>query len=165
MPEDGCYTQQDPIGLAGNNPTLYAYVSDSNWWVDPFGLHEILSDSDIVVRGGQCLSTNFIDGSGVVQDSLTGKLTGVSTQAKPGGNLTELAQPFRNGQVGVATVGDIEKAGGKITLDGKLNSTNGTNMMNHATVDGLTADQAEKLFTPTKENPVPKNSRGPKDCY
>jgi RHS repeat-associated protein len=34
----GCYISQDPIGLAGNNPTLYAYVSDSNGWVDPFGL-------------------------------------------------------------------------------------------------------------------------------
>lgn len=24
--------------MAGNNPTLYAYVSNSNWWIDPFGL-------------------------------------------------------------------------------------------------------------------------------
>ncbi|WP_442902636.1 hypothetical protein [Gilliamella sp. Choc6-1] len=29
---------QDPIGLAGNNPNFYAYVHDSNAWVDPFGL-------------------------------------------------------------------------------------------------------------------------------
>lgn len=29
---------QDPIGLLGNNPTLYAYVHDPNSWVDPFGL-------------------------------------------------------------------------------------------------------------------------------
>jgi len=28
----------DPIGLAGNNPTLYGYVGDTNWWIDPFGL-------------------------------------------------------------------------------------------------------------------------------
>ena len=45
----------------------------------------------------------------------------------------------------MATVGDIEKAGGKITLDGKLNS-NGNMVMNHATVDGLTAEQSEKLI-------------------
>ena len=25
-PNEGCYTQQDPIGLAGGNPTLYGYV-------------------------------------------------------------------------------------------------------------------------------------------
>jgi RHS repeat-associated protein len=39
----GAYISQDPIGLAGNNPTLYAYVSDSNGWVDVFGLDGILT--------------------------------------------------------------------------------------------------------------------------
>ena len=38
----------------------------------------------------------------------------------------------KNGQVGVATVGEIEKAGGKIHLDGVLNSLDGRNMANHA---------------------------------
>ena len=37
-PESGTYISQDPIGLAGGNPTLYGYVKDSNWWVDIFGL-------------------------------------------------------------------------------------------------------------------------------
>ncbi|MDE6231916.1 MAG: AHH domain-containing protein, partial [Lachnospiraceae bacterium] len=37
-PEDGCYTQQDPIGLEGRNLTLYGYVNDSNICIDPFGL-------------------------------------------------------------------------------------------------------------------------------
>ena len=37
-PSTGGYISQDPIGLAGNNPTLYAYVSDANSWVDLFGL-------------------------------------------------------------------------------------------------------------------------------
>ena len=37
-PNTGGYISQDPIGLAGNNPTLYGYVSDSNSWVDEFGL-------------------------------------------------------------------------------------------------------------------------------
>ena len=32
------YISQDPIGLAGNNPTLYGYVCDSNTEIDPFGL-------------------------------------------------------------------------------------------------------------------------------
>jgi RHS repeat-associated protein len=36
--ETGSYISQDPIGLAGNNPTLYAYVHDPNSWIDPFGL-------------------------------------------------------------------------------------------------------------------------------
>ena len=37
-PEAGAYISQDPIRLAGGNPTLYGYVKDSNWWVDVFGL-------------------------------------------------------------------------------------------------------------------------------
>ena len=37
-PEIGSYISQDPIGLAGGNPTLYAYVKDVNSWVDVFGL-------------------------------------------------------------------------------------------------------------------------------
>jgi hypothetical protein len=32
------YISQDPIGLVGNNPTLYGYVKDVNSWVDVFGL-------------------------------------------------------------------------------------------------------------------------------
>ena len=43
-PESGMYISQDPIRLAGGNPTLYGYVKDSNWWVDVFGL-------DIIVIG------------------------------------------------------------------------------------------------------------------
>ncbi|MGG5507679.1 MULTISPECIES: hypothetical protein [unclassified Myroides] len=36
----GLYISKDPIGLAGNNPTFYAYVWDSNGEVDVFGLDE-----------------------------------------------------------------------------------------------------------------------------
>ena len=34
----GQYTQQDPIGLAGGNPTLYGYVYDTLGEIDSFGL-------------------------------------------------------------------------------------------------------------------------------
>ncbi|WP_136668189.1 DUF6531 domain-containing protein [Flavobacterium sp. H122] len=34
----GNYISQDPIGLAGNNPTLYGYVTDSNSLIDVLGL-------------------------------------------------------------------------------------------------------------------------------
>ena len=37
-PEEGIYISQDPIGLAGGNPTLYGYVKDPNSWVDQLGL-------------------------------------------------------------------------------------------------------------------------------
>ena len=36
----GNYISQDPISLAGNNPTLYGYVSDPNVHIDPFGLRK-----------------------------------------------------------------------------------------------------------------------------
>lgn len=38
-PKEGMYISQDPIGLAGGNPTLYGYVHDPNGWIDPFGLN------------------------------------------------------------------------------------------------------------------------------
>ncbi|WP_346748067.1 RHS repeat domain-containing protein [Prevotella jejuni] len=37
-PNTGSYISQDPIGLAGNNPTLYAFVKKLNTEVDIFGL-------------------------------------------------------------------------------------------------------------------------------
>jgi RHS repeat-associated protein len=38
-PSEGIYLSQDPIRLAGNNPTLYGYVKDPNTWTDVFGLN------------------------------------------------------------------------------------------------------------------------------
>ena len=37
-PDSGNYLSQDPIGLAGGNPTIYGYVKDVNTWVDVLGL-------------------------------------------------------------------------------------------------------------------------------
>ncbi|MGE7912706.1 AHH domain-containing protein, partial [Lysinibacillus xylanilyticus] len=37
-PEQGNYTQIDPIGLAGGNPPLYGYVYNPTIEIDPFGL-------------------------------------------------------------------------------------------------------------------------------
>lgn len=37
-PKTGNYISQDPIGLAGGNPTLYGYVFDPNTQIDPLGL-------------------------------------------------------------------------------------------------------------------------------
>ena len=36
-PQAGQYISQDPIRLAGNNPTLYGYVKDPNCWTDIYG--------------------------------------------------------------------------------------------------------------------------------
>ncbi|WP_144299202.1 RHS repeat domain-containing protein [Treponema pedis] len=48
--ETGIYISQDPIGLAGNNPTLYEYVFDSNIEVDILGLATVyLRNNEIYV--------------------------------------------------------------------------------------------------------------------
>jgi len=36
--DTGSYISQNPIRLAGGNPTIYGYVHDPNSWVDIFGL-------------------------------------------------------------------------------------------------------------------------------
>jgi RHS repeat-associated protein len=38
MPETGLYTQCDPLGLAGCNPTVYGYVNNTLVYIDPLGL-------------------------------------------------------------------------------------------------------------------------------
>lgn len=47
--ESGLYISKDPIGLAGNNPTLYGVVGDSNGEVDVFGLDESFSKTGVEV--------------------------------------------------------------------------------------------------------------------
>nr|WP_275100871.1 RHS repeat-associated core domain-containing protein [Paenibacillus dendritiformis] len=46
-PHEGMYTQQDPIGLAGNNPTLYGYVYYPNTKWTWLGLVVMV----VVIRG------------------------------------------------------------------------------------------------------------------
>lgn len=50
--ETGQYTQQDPIGLAGGNPTLYGYVSDSNTQIDILGLNFLKLVENVAKRTG-----------------------------------------------------------------------------------------------------------------
>ncbi len=112
-----------------------------------------LEDAALVCRGGLCSAESFKTASGVIF-GLDGTVGGISTQSKNGAGLFELAQPFKNGAVGVTTAGDIRAAGGKIVADGTKRNPN------HATISGLTPKQLEKLFTPTVPNPVPKIERG-----
>ena len=51
--QQGQYTQQDPIGLAGGNPTLYGYVYDTNIELDLLGLFEYYGAAEPPVRCGE----------------------------------------------------------------------------------------------------------------
>jgi hypothetical protein len=113
-----------------------------------------LPDETLVVRGGQCLPENFANGSGV-QIGAEGKLDGVSVNAAPGLSVADLTANdpgtgypgIRNNQVGVTTVGAVRAAGGEVTP-----SPTQTNSR-HATMSGITAEQAAGLFRPTATNP------------
>lgn len=50
-PETGTYLSQDPIGVDGNNPNFYAYVKDSNVWINIFGLD--VKERNITSHGKQ----------------------------------------------------------------------------------------------------------------
>ena len=53
-PRIGNYISQDPIGLMGNNPTLYGYVVDPNIQFDPFGLKKyIVYQAPVLDASGQ----------------------------------------------------------------------------------------------------------------
>lgn len=93
----GMYVSQDPIGLAGNNPTLYGYVQDTNSWIDIFGLSgrggdvhrniqnqleedlgRLRGSNNVKAEGQIILSNNESRfGDVIVRDPVTGKITEV----------------------------------------------------------------------------------------
>jgi hypothetical protein len=113
-----------------------------------------LPDEAVVVRGGLNLQENFVRGSGVTIGA-DGKLQGVSVNAGAGSSVAELtaANPLTgypgilNNQVGVTTAGAIRAQGGEVDPSPMRANPN------HATLSGLTPEQASALFRPTILNP------------
>jgi RHS repeat-associated protein len=66
-PEEGMYLSKDPIGLAGNNPTLYGYVKDPNSWVDEFALNNVKL-YNIAPHGKQPTPRNPYQSHHIIQD-------------------------------------------------------------------------------------------------
>jgi hypothetical protein len=113
-----------------------------------------LPDAALVVRGGQNLPAHFAQGSGVTVDA-GGGIQDVSVNCAVGVSVQELTAPNRDtgypgiphNQIGVTTVGAIRAAGGDV-----VPAPTRTNPY-HATLSGLTPEQASQLFRPTVQNP------------
>src|SRR5437868_1617863 len=113
-----------------------------------------LPDDALVVRGGKNLPENFAKGSGVTIGG-DGMLQGVSVNSVPGLSLVDLTVPdprtgypgIPNNQVGATTVGAIRASGGNVVPSPTPRNPH------HATLSGLTPEQASKLFRPTIPNP------------
>ena len=71
-PHTGNYISQDPIGLAGGNPTLYGYVYDTNAQVDIFGLiivyRAVNSAQEIAVKAGTSIQPKDINANYSIQE-------------------------------------------------------------------------------------------------
>jgi hypothetical protein len=113
-----------------------------------------LPDEAVVVRGGKNLPENFVSGTGVMIDS-EGRLQGASVNCVPRLSVKELTVPNRqtghpgipHKQIGVTTVGAVRACGGDVV------PSPGPNNPYHATLGGITPEQASQLFRPTIENP------------
>ena len=119
-----------------------------------------LPEDALVVRGGQNLPSSFVQGSGV-KAGAGGTLDDLSVNSSAGLSLAELTAPdpvsgypgIPHRQVGVTTVGEVRRAGGDV----RPSPTRGN--PNHATLGGLTPEDASRLFLPTRPNPRRRDRR------
>jgi hypothetical protein len=119
---------------------------------------KLLPDDAVVVRGGRNLPENFAEGSGVTVDS-GGKVQGVSVNAAAGVSARELTAPnaqtgypgIPHNKVGLTTAGNVRALGGDVVPSPRKKNPN------HATLNGLTPEQASSLFRPTVKNPSRTN--------
>jgi hypothetical protein len=77
----------------------------------------------------------------------------VSVHSEAGVTIEELAQYVPHNQIGVSTVGAIRAVGGDVIRKSTRN------LPYHSEMEGVTAETASRLFTPTRQNPIPKEQR------
>ena len=106
---------------------------------------ERIPDEAMVVRGGRNRPEDLRRGTRMHPSGATG----VSVECAEGLSVEELATAIPHGQIGVTTVGAIRAAGGDVVR------TSGRSP-HHATVVGLSPEEASRLLTPTVPNPAPK---------
>ena len=111
-----------------------------------------LMDEALVVRGGLNLPEQFATGAGVIVDE-QGKLHHVSVNCADGKTVEELAVGILHGQIGTATLREIRAAGADVLPDASPNNPY------HSLLNGITAQTAHVLFTPTVANPARRKKR------
>jgi hypothetical protein len=108
-------------------------------------LAERIPDEALVVRGGRNQPDDLRRG---MQMHPSG-FAGVSAECAAGLPLLELAKGIPHGHIGATTVGVIRAAGGDVVR------TSGRSP-HHATLVGLSPEEASRLLTPTFANPARK---------
>ncbi len=106
---------------------------------------ERIPDEALVVRGGRNQPEDLRRGTRTHPDGVTG----VSVECAAALSVAELAASIPHGQVGVTTVGAVRAAGGDVVR------TSGRSP-NHATVVGLSPEDASRLLATTIPNPAQK---------
>jgi hypothetical protein len=102
-----------------------------------------IPDEALVVRGGRNLPADLMRGLGLHPSGVTG----VSVECPDELPIEELAAAVPHGQIGVTTVGAVRSAGGDVVR------TSGRSPQ-HATLIGLSADEASRLLAPAIAKPV-----------
>jgi hypothetical protein len=106
-------------------------------------LVERIPDEALVVRGGRNQPEDLRRGSRTHPSGVTG----ASVECAEGLSVEELAAAIPHRQIGVTTVGAIRAAGGDVLR------TSGRSP-HHATVVGLSPEEASRLLMPTMANPA-----------
>ncbi len=104
---------------------------------------ERIPDEALIVRGGRNQAADLKRGLGTHPSGLTG----VSVECAAGMSAEELAAAIPHSQIGVTTVGAVRAAGGDVVR------TSGRSP-HHATLTGLSPEEASRLLTPTIPNPA-----------
>lgn len=102
-----------------------------------------IPDEALVVRGGRNRPEDLDRGTATHPAGVTG----VSVECAAGVAAADLARVIPHTRVGVTTAGAVRAAGGDVVR------TSG-HCPHHATLTGLTPDQASRLLTPTIPNPA-----------
>ena len=104
---------------------------------------ERIPDEALVVRGGRNQPEDLRRGTRTHPSGVTG----ASVECAEGLSVDELVAAIPHAQIGVTTVGAIRAAGGDVVR------TSGRGP-HHATVVGLTPDEASRLLSPTIAKPA-----------